>query len=411
MNRRLVTVLAAVAVLAGLAVGAPATAAASAPGLVAVPARASGLGAVPAPVSGLVAALARDLDLSVEQAVTRLGQERRAERIAGDLRGRLASFAGSWFDPATGSAVVGVTEPAEVATVRATGATPRLLRHSHSALAAAKAELDARQAPPEVTSFHVDEPGNRVVVTALPGGRAAAERFAAGAGAVQVVESASAPATTGDLAGGGAIYLSGAAGGRCSAGFTARTADGQPRLLTAGHCADGGSLVNGLGNVKIGEFSRVNWKDQNDFAEVTVDPAAWTLLPQVSTHDGGAVTIKGAERASVGASLCKSGATSKWTCGVVTARDVTVKYGQIDGSTITVHGLVQHNACVEPGDSGGSNVSGDQAQGITSGAELYDANGDGRNESCLAKRGEESVSWYQPVDEVLATYRLTLATG
>ncbi|MGW0518113.1 S1 family peptidase [Crossiella sp. NPDC003009] len=399
MKRRSVTGLLAVTVLAGSAVGAPAAAASA------------GLTAIPARDSSVVAALTRDLGLSVAQAATRLSQERRAERIAGDLRGRLTSFAGSWFDPATGTAVVGVTEPAETETVRATGATPRLLRHSRSALTATKAELDARQAPPEVTSFHVDEPGNRVVVTVLPGGRAAAERFAAGTQAVQVVESAAAPATTGDLAGGGAIYLSGAAGGRCSAGFTARTADGQPRLLTAGHCADGGNLVNGPGDVKIGEFSRVNWKDQNDFAEVTVDPAAWTLLPQVSTHNGGAVTIKGAERASVGASLCKSGSTSKWTCGVVTARDVTVKYGQIDGSTITVRGLVQHNACVEPGDSGGSNVSGDQAQGITSGAKLYDANGDGRNDSCLAKRGEESVSWYQPVDEALATYRLTLATG
>ncbi|GAA2789551.1 S1 family peptidase [Crossiella cryophila] len=394
MKRRSVTSLAAVALLAGGLLTIGAQSASALPG-------------------DLTAAMGRDLGLSPAQAGERLHRERLAGRIAAGLRDRLgARFAGSWFDPGTGTAVVGVTEPAALAAVRATGATARLHRHSLAELEQAKAVLDARQAPREVTSFYVDEPGNRLVLTATPGGRAAAERFASGTQGVRVVESAAAATPTGDLSGGGAIYMSGAAGGRCSAGFTATTADGQPRLLTAGHCADGGSLVNALGNVKIGDFSRVNWKDQNDFAEVTVDPASgWTLLPQVSTHDGGAVTIKGSTEAAVGASLCKSGSTSRWTCGVVTARNVTVKYGQIDGSAITVRGLVQHNACVEPGDSGGSNVSGDQAQGITSGAKLYDANGDGRNESCLAKRGEESVSWYQPVNEALKVYRLTLATG
>lgn len=393
MKRRSVTSLVAVSLLAGGVLVTGAQSAAAAP-------------------AGLTEALGRDLGLTPAQAGARLHRERLAERITAGLRERLgARFAGSFFDPATGAPVVGVTEPAEAESVRAAGATPRVFAHSLAALDAAKAELDARPAPPEVTSFYVEEPHNRLVVTAAPGGRAAAERFAAGLPAVHVVESAVTASPAGDLSGGNVIYMSGAAGGRCSAGFGARTPEGEPRLLTAGHCADGGSAVLGSGNVRIGDFARVNWKDQNDFAEVTVDPAAWTVQPQVSTHDGGAVTITGSTEAAVGASLCKSGHTSKWTCGVVTARNVTVKYGQIDGSTITVRGLVQHNACVEPGDSGGSNVSGDQAQGITSGARLYDANGDGRNDSCLAKRGEESVSWYQPVNEVLKTYRLTLVTG
>ncbi|MBP2475085.1 streptogrisin C [Crossiella equi] len=371
------------------------------------------LGALPATASTeVIDAMSRDLGVSTGQAARRLASERLAERIIAGLRERLGQdFAGSWFDAATGTPVVAVTSADRAEQVRRAGARAELRANSLASLDQAKAVLDARTAPAAVTSWYVDEPNNRVVVTTAPGTRAAAEHFAAGARAVQVVESAATPVTTAELGGGTPIYMSGAAGGRCSAGFSARTADGEPRLLTAGHCADGGHLVNAVSGTKIGDFTRINWKDQNDFAEVTVDAANWTLQPVVSTHDGGAVTVKGSTEAAVGASLCKSGSTSKWTCGVVTARNVTVKYGQIDGSTITVRGLVQHNACVEPGDSGGSNVSGDQAQGITSGAKLFDANGDGRNDSCLAKRGEESVSWYQPVNEVLKTYRLTLATG
>jgi streptogrisin C len=36
-----------------------------------------------------------------------------------------------------------------------------------------------------------------------------------------------------------------------------------------------------------------------------------------------------------------------------------------------VSGLVRHSACVEQGDSGGSNMSGNYAQGMSSGGQLY----------------------------------------
>lgn len=62
--------------------------------------------------------------------------------------------------------------------------------------------------------------------------------------------------------------------------------------------------------------------------------------------------------------MCKSGRTTGYTCGTITADNQTVTY---TGGYVP-YGLTRHNACVEPGDSGGSNISsGAYALGVTSG--------------------------------------------
>jgi streptogrisin C len=103
----------------------------------------------------------------------------------------------------------------------------------------------------------------------------------------------------------------------------------------------------------------------------------------------------------VGTSMCKSGITTKWTCGVITAKDVTVQYGGVPGP---VFGLTQHSACVEPGDSGGSNVAWLgywSPEGVTSGAQLY---WDGARYRCGQVFGQPNVSWYFPIADSLAYY-------
>ena len=55
------------------------------------------------------------------------------------------------------------------------------------------------------------------------------------------------------------------------------------------------------------------------------------------------------------------------------------------------------NVCAEPGDSGGSWLSGNQAQGVTSG-------GSG---NCTSG----GTTFFQPVNEILGRYGLTLVTG
>ncbi len=60
-------------------------------------------------------------------------------------------------------------------------------------------------------------------------------------------------------------------------------------------------------------------------------------------------------------------------------------------------GLSRSNACAEPGDSGGSWISGNQAQGVTSGGSGNCSSG--------------GTMWFQPVNEILQVYGLSLTTS
>ena len=63
----------------------------------------------------------------------------------------------------------------------------------------------------------------------------------------------------------------------------------------------------------------------------------------------------------------------------------------------TVNGLIRTNVCAEPGDSGGSLIAGNQAQGVTSGGSGNCSSG--------------GTTYFQPVNEILQAYSLTLVTG
>jgi streptogrisin C len=62
-----------------------------------------------------------------------------------------------------------------------------------------------------------------------------------------------------------------------------------------------------------------------------------------------------------------------------------------------VTGLTRTNVCAEPGDSGGSWLSGNQAQGVTSGGSGNCSSG--------------GTTYFQPVNEILSAYGLTLVTS
>ena len=112
----------------------------------------------------------------------------------------------------------------------------------------------------------------------------------------------------------------------------------------------------------------------------------------MSNGAGGTVHVAGSRAAIEGASVCRSGSTTDWHCGLIQQRDASVTYPQG-----TVFELTRTNVCAEPGDSGGSFISVDQAQGVTSGG-----SGD-----C----GTGGITYFQPIDEILAAYGLTLATS
>ncbi|CAM5229693.1 S1 family peptidase [Streptomyces californicus] len=117
----------------------------------------------------------------------------------------------------------------------------------------------------------------------------------------------------------------------------------------------------------------------------------------------GTVPVKGSKRAPSGAALCKSGQTTGWTCGKVGSYNVSVTYTDQNGGPDTVvTGLASSSVCTQGGDSGGAYVSGDQAQGMTSGGPT--------NQRCSGQVNSPGSSYFQPLDDALAYYGLTLNT-
>jgi streptogrisin C len=282
--------------------------------------------------------------------------------------------------------VVAVTDPAAAETVRAAGAEPRVVARSARALDADKARLDAvaKSAPHGVHGWYVDVTSNRVAIAAAS--TTAAATFAAGAGVdAQVVVSADAPRTRYDVRGGDPYYPNGAPG-HCSIGFSV-----QGGYVTAGHCGETGDSALGFNRVAQGTFAGSSFP-VNDYAWVRTN-ADWTTPGVVYDYAGGTVAVAGATVAPVGAAVCRSGFTTGWRCGVIEAHDQTVNYAEG-----TVNGLTRTTACSQSGDSGGSFLAGDQAQGVLSG-------GSG---TCSSTTGR---TYYQPVREILDGYGLTLVTS
>ncbi|WP_405069579.1 S1 family peptidase [Kribbella sp. NBC_01510] len=302
---------------------------------------------------------------------------------------------GSYYDDA-GDLVIAVSDLTAAELVREAGAIPRLVRFTIGQLTAVQRELDqlaTGSSAGKVRSWYVDPVSGTVVVTVPTGAHdQLTERFLSHAEAngdrVTVRTVAGTVTTTADdfsLRGG--LQVDKNTGYVCSLGFNARTTKGTRIFLTAGHCTAGKPSFsrNGyiLGNTRTSSFPG------NDFGTVGVIEG-WDQQGYIEGWGAGNVAVRGIANATVGSTLCKSGKSTGWTCGRIVARNVTVNYG----SNKVVRGLFQHTACVEAGDSGGANMTGNYAQGITSGAALID----GR---CLEKYGQTNESYAQPIAEAL----------
>ncbi|GAA4542612.1 S1 family peptidase [Amycolatopsis samaneae] len=309
---------------------------------------------------GMVAALQRDLGLSHDQAITRLGSEEAAGRIARSITGALGDrLGGVSYDAASGKARIGVTDASLLDRVRAGGAEAELVRFTARQLDSTVDSLNANEpaAPDAVTGWGVDAAANRITLTVLRGQRAVAEAYVAKSGvdrsAVTIAETAEKPAPFYDVRGGDAYYIGSSS--RCSVGFSVRGG-----FLTAGHCAalTGGGALSGYNHVAMGRFGKYKFPGE-DYASATVN-SNWTPVGQINNG----TRVSGTTEAAVGASVCKAGSTTGWTCGTIQAKNQTVRYPQ--GA---VRGMTQTSAHAEGGDSGGSFISGNQAQGLTSGGD------------------------------------------
>ncbi|GAA3993837.1 alpha-lytic protease prodomain-containing protein [Allokutzneria multivorans] len=334
----------------------------------------------------MLTAMQRDLGLTADQATARVTNEMKAAEADAGLRGTLgSSYAGSHFADGSAKLTVSVTDAAKADAIRATGAEVRVVARSAAQLDAVKSTLDkADQQANGVSGWYVDTVSNRIVVTAkvVADGEKFVKASGADAAAITVLQSNEDPTTLYDVRGGDAYYMG---GGRCSVGFSV-----QGGYVTAGHCGTVGTATQGFNRVASGSFRGSSFPG-NDYAWVGTN-SNWTPRGVVNRYNGGTVAVKGSSEAAVGASICRSGSTTGWRCGTVQAKNQTVRYPQG-----TVNGMTRTNACAEPGDSGGSWLAGNQAQGVTSGGSGNCSSG--------------GTTYFFPVNPILSRYGLRLVTS
>jgi streptogrisin C len=337
-----------------------------------------------------LAAMQRDLSLSADQARARVRKEAWATRTDRALKRALgASYSGAWMNATGDQLTVAVTDAAAAEKVRATGAEAKVVARSAGALDAVKSRLDraAARTTSAISGWYVDVSANTVTVVARPGREAAAGAAVAGSGvsrdAVRVITSAEAPRLLFDLRGGDAYFINSRF--RCSIGFSV-----QRGFVTAGHCGAVGDTTAGSNRVAQGTVRASVFPGNGDFGFVETNNQ-WTPTATVATSNQGVIPVAGSQEAPVGASICRTGSTTGTRCGVIQAKNATVNYPEG-----TVTGLTRTNVCAEGGDSGGSWISGDQAQGVTSG-------GSG---NCTVG----GTTFFQPVNEILQATGQTLVT-
>ncbi|MEU0564449.1 S1 family peptidase [Nonomuraea sp. NPDC005983] len=345
------------------------------------------------PPAGLVEALSRDLQISDDQAGVRLLNETAAADVEPQLRALLGpTYGGAWVTGPTSTMIAATTDRNQVPAITRAGVQARVVSRSLQQLNRVKAALDraSATAPRTAPIWYVDLPGNRVVVlSSTPTtARAWVDAVGVSTSAVEVVRSDEKPALFYDVRGGDGYYIDSRA--RCSIGFAVTKAGSPGGFVSAGHCGSEGATTAGTDWVPQGTFRGSSFPG-NDYSWVEVG-TNWTPLGEVDAYSAGMLPVRGSTAALVGSSVCRSGSTTHYHCGTVQQVDTSVTYSQG-----TVYEATRTDVCAEPGDSGGSFISGDQAQGVTSG-------GAGN----CTKGG---ITYFQPVNEILTTYGLTLATA
>lgn len=360
----------------------------------------------------LKAAIERDLGIGPAQASQYLRTERLAEQNQALARQQLGDdYAGSWIERREDGSFVYVVAASGLSAAKA--ALPgeievRNVRHSLKALEATQSALDemvmrspkGAAARSGVHAWHVDPQSNSVVVSVAPEAQAKGidlvARSRADARAIRFETMVGQPELFATIRGGIEYVINNQY--LCSVGF-AVTRGSTKGFATAGHCGRAGNSVR-VTNQNVGSFAQSNFPG-NDRAWVQVG-SAHTLQPWVSNWSGGNVVVRGSTEAATGASLCRSGRTTGYQCGTITAKNVTVNYAE--GS---VFGLTQSNACAGGGDSGGSWITGaGQAQGVTSGGNRATNS----NSNCSLPASQRRT-YFDRINPILSQYGLSLVRG
>lgn len=274
-----------------------------------------------------------------------------------------------------GKAVVNVLDDASAQRVRAAGLTAKKVKHSYASLTSVKKALDGVRNVPQ-TAWGIDTKNNLVVVTVYSSATKSVSDTVTAA-AAKYGDSVRIEHRTGKLelhiADGDAIQNDQA---RCSLGFNV-TKDGEPFLLTAGHCTNLGGTWSG-GDVSGAEIVHSDC------------PGADSGLLTRPNGTGPGVINTGQEITEardpfVGEQIQKQGSTTGGGSGEVTSVDQSVNFdvGVLDHE----FGTTAHT---DHGDSGGPAYDGSIGLGTLSG-------------------GDTETSYFYPLTLELQSYGVSLA--
>jgi streptogrisin C len=336
----------------------------------------------------------RDVQLTAQEAKARARTEAPLSKTVSTMRRNLGNaYAGAWYDASKQKLMVGIIDRAYVGMVREAGAEPRLVKNNMAGLTGAKSRIDRMggSAPSAIVAWYVDQPTNTVVIEAKkdPAADSFIERAKGNGDLVRVEWVTKGAQTFADVIGGRGFTVGDA---RCSVGFSANGVNGTKHIVTAGHCTEPGGVVLTDG-IELGRINGSTFDTDGDFGLIDLTDPDAVATAFVDTRDGGPITVTGTEPAPIGASVCRSGQTTGFACGEITAVDETVNYG---GGKI-VRGLTRTSICAEPGDSGGPFLSGTQAQGVASGG-IGDCTNNG-------------TTFFQPINEAATKLGVTVITG
>ncbi|KZM21097.1 uncharacterized protein EKO05_0003550 [Ascochyta rabiei] len=344
----------------------------------------------------ILAAMKRDLGLDAEQAHVRVARELKATEVIEKLRTSAGkSFGGAWL--VDGELKVAVTDQALTSEVTDAGATPFVVSVPLSKLEEAQKALDKidieqslgkRSENTGIAAYYVDVAANKLVIESLADSTAQAAELAKKVGLVESefeVRTVKALPTTFATIRGGDAYLINRSS-RCSVGFSVTTG-----FVSAGHCGTVGNTATTSSGATLGSFSGSVFPGNGDYSYVR-GSSGNTFSGRINNYNSGTLPVSGSTAAATGASVCRSGSTTGVYCGTIRSLGASVSYQEG-----RVTGLTQTNVCAEPGDSGGSFYSGAQAQGVTSGGSGDCSSG--------------GVTYFQPVNEILSAYSLTLVRG
>lgn len=269
-------------------------------------------------------------------------------------------------------------------------------------LAQADAASDASDLVEHLAEQGIDASDRRLEGTTLTIGVASESQAAIveDAGAVAVVGELPAPDAIApgvvlepavDVLGGDMIAWANGSGGtaRCSVGVNGTNASSQPEFVTAGHCTSAtlgngglyrhyaigapgfsptGSNVN-VGGPRPGSFRAGGGYD---VGLIRVSQPGFTTPPTVTTYGGGLgarasalLTVRDTLIPTTGSPVCKSGATTGWTCGQITDAARTDLIVGAGPTAYTVDAFVT-NVCMLGGDSGGPAMVGTAFVGVNS---------------------------------------------